>query len=295
METKKSLSIATMAIAALMITGSCSKNSNGYYNPNLLRQPLQVSHWVRARHWVLTLLTTRIIRCIFSRMMLVGRIAVQGVAQLYGLRLMWTISQSTKVGAGLNLADFGSVTAPAGTKQLTYKGWPLYTYAPPVNGVNTPEAAGSTSGEGFGGIWFVAKPDYTVVLANAQLVGLDGKNYTSTYTEGIGKTIYFTTASGITLYTFAKDSANLNKFTKSDFSNNSVFPIYDTSSIVVPSTLNKTDFATIQVFGKNQLTYKGWPLYNYGKDSTVRGSTKAVSFPVPGIWPVAVQNVPVAP
>ncbi len=186
------------------------------------------------------------------------------------------------------------MTASGGGNQLTYKGWPLYTYAPSVNGVNTAEAAGLTSGDGFSNVWFVAKPDYTIMLANAQLVGLDGKNYTSTYTEGDGKTIYFTTATGFTLYTFAKDSANLNKFTKSDFSNNSVFPIYDTSAIIVPSTLSKTDFGTIQVFGKTQLTYKGWPLYNYGQDAT-RGSNKAVSFPVPGIWPVGVKDVPAAP
>ena len=117
------------------------------------------------------------------------------------------------------------------------------------------------------------------MLANAQLVGLDGKNYTSTYVEGIGKTLYFTTATGITLYTFAKDSANLNKFTKSDFSNNTVFPIYDTSSIVVPSTLNKADFSQTQVFGKTQLSYKGWPLYNYGQDAPHADRTKQSAFP----------------
>jgi len=36
------------------------------------------------------------------------------------------------------------------------------------------------------------------------------------------------------------DSANKNKFTKSDFSNNSVWPIYDTTVVVVPSVLDKT-------------------------------------------------------
>jgi predicted lipoprotein with Yx(FWY)xxD motif len=217
-----------------------------------------------------------------------------------GCATLWppfNIDQLTaaELGTGLDLSDFGTVTAPGGGKQLTYKGWPLYTYAPPSNGVNTPEAAGLTSGDGFAGVWFVAKPDYTVMLANAQLVGLDGNNYTSNYTVGIGKTLYFTTATGITLYTFVKDSANHNKFTAPDFSNNNLFPIYDTTSIVVPSTLNKTDFTTTQVFGKTQLTYKGWPLYNFGQDGATRGSTKAVSFPHPGIWPVAVKDVAPAP
>ena len=40
-----------------------------------------------------------------------------------------------------------------------------------VNGTNTQEAAGQTLGEGIGNIWFVAKPDYTIMLVNAQLVG----------------------------------------------------------------------------------------------------------------------------
>jgi predicted lipoprotein with Yx(FWY)xxD motif len=76
-----------------------------------------------------------------------------------GCAVLWppfNISQLTadKLSAGLNLADFGTVTAPGGGSQLTYKGWPLYTYAPPVNGVNTPEAAGLTSGMVFKRVFY---------------------------------------------------------------------------------------------------------------------------------------------
>ena len=214
--------------------------------------------------------------------------------------LLWpvfNVDQLTadKLGAGLDLADFGSITSAEGGKQLTYKGWPLHSYAPPQNGTNQPEAAGLTSGDGFAGVWYVAKPDYTIMLANAQLIGADGKNYKSDYSEGIGNTVYFTDGTGLTLYTFSKDSTGVNKFTSADFSNNHLFPIYETDKIVVPSSLNKTDFLSIQVFGRTQLTYKGWPLYNFGQDSTTRGSNKAVSVPRPGVWPVAVKNVDAAP
>ena len=41
------------------------------------------------------------------------------------------------------------------------------------------------------------------MVASAQLVGLDGKNYTSAYVEGTGNTRYFTDAAGRTLYAFA--------------------------------------------------------------------------------------------
>jgi predicted lipoprotein with Yx(FWY)xxD motif len=197
--------------------------------------------------------------------------------------------------AGLDLADFGTVTTGAGAKQTTYKGWPLYYYAPLAGSANTPEAAGENQGEGVAGFWHVAKPDYTIRLLNAQLVGADGKNYTGAYVEGTGKTLYFTDAKGATIYTFTKDSSNNNNFTKADFSNNGVWPIYETDKVVVPSTLDKTLFGSIDVFGKKQLTYKGWPLYYFGADNKLRGSNKGVSFPSPGVWPVAIKDAPVAP
>ncbi len=203
-----------------------------------------------------------------------------------------------KLGPGLVLTDFGSVTASTGT-QVTYKGWPLYYYAP--GGVR--EKPNLTSGEGVNGAWFVAKPDYTIMLANAQLLGADGLNYVvstaNVYSVGIGKTAYFTDLAGRTLYAFYKDSSNVNKYTKADLSNNGTWPIYETDKIVVPSILDKTMFASITIYGKKQLTYKGWPMYYYGPDADVnglfRGSNKGVSVPKPNIWPVFMKEYPAAP
>jgi len=204
-----------------------------------------------------------------------------------------------QLGAGLTLGDFNAISTPNGN-QLTYKGWPLYYYAP--GGVR--ESPSQTTGEAVGGVWFVAKPDYTIMLAKAQLVGKDGKNYivsaTNVYTEGVGKTTYFTDLMGRTLYEFAKDSSNINKYTKADFSNNATWPIYETDKIVVPSILDKTLFSSIMVFGKKQLTYKGWPMYYYGPDvnattGNYRGFNMGVSVPVPGVWPVFFKDIPAAP
>ena len=208
-----------------------------------------------------------------------------------------TLTQD-KLGAGLLLADFGSVTTPNGN-QVTYKGWPLYYYAP--GGVR--EKPNLTTGEGVNGSWFVAKPDYTIMLANAQLLGADAKNYivsaTNIYSEGVGKTTYFTDLAGRTLYAFAKDSSNMNKYTKADLSNNGVWPIYETDKIVVPSVLDKTLFGSITIYGKKQLTYKGWPMYYYGPDADAlgffRGSNKGVSVPKPNTWPVFFKDYPIAP
>lgn len=200
-----------------------------------------------------------------------------------------TLTQAD-LGEGLDLADFDTIMVN-GTPQTRYKGWPLYYYAP--NG-GSREPAGQITGENIPN-WFVAKPDYTVMLTNAQLVGHDGKNYLGTYQEGMGKTVYFTDADGLTLYTFKPDSFNKNKFTKPDFSNDPVWPIYDTTNIVVPSSLDKTLFGTIDVFGRKQLTYKGWPLYYFGADQNIRGKNTGVSFPQPGVWPVAVKDMTEAP
>jgi predicted lipoprotein with Yx(FWY)xxD motif len=202
---------------------------------------------------------------------------------------------SAKLNSALNASDFATITRTDGKKQVTYKGWPLYTHSPSGtdsygNTGNIPEQAGSTKGDGFAGLWFVAKPDYSIMLADKQLRGLDGNDYKSDYSLGTGKTVYFTNGAGRTIYTFSVDSFNINKFTKPDLSNNRVFPIDEDASIVVPSVLDKTLFGKISVAGKNQLTYKGWPLYYFGQDS-VRGLNLAVSVPVPGKWPVAVKDI----
>jgi len=198
-------------------------------------------------------------------------------------------------GNGLQASDFKTITTSTGAKQTTYKGWPLYYYAP----AGVRELAGETKGEGIADIWFVAKTNYSIMIANNQLKGGDNVNYLGTYTAGDGRTAYFTDGTGNTLYTFAKDSNLINKFTKPDFSNNKVFPIYETDNVTVPSVLDKSLFTVIDFNGKKQLTYKGWPMYYYGADSSVRGSTKGITFPptqpVGFIWPVAIKNTLPAP
>ncbi|MFC0183054.1 hypothetical protein ACFFJX_10995 [Pseudarcicella hirudinis] len=97
------------------------------------------------------------------------------------------------------------------------------------------------------------------------------------------------------MYAFAKDKKGKNNYTKADFSNNATWPIYTTDLKDVPSNLDKTLFGTIKVQDKVQLTYKGWPLYYFGPDNNLRGSTKGVSVPTPGVWPIVQKDSPVAP
>ncbi|MBO9202420.1 MULTISPECIES: hypothetical protein [Niastella] len=185
--------------------------------------------------------------------------------------------------AGLTATDFGTITRADGSPQSTYKGWPLYYYV-------KDSTKGDVKGEGVGGKWFTAKPDYSIMLAYTQLIGRDTKHYTSKYVEGDEITPYLTDAYGRTLYAFANDRLNTNKYTKSDFSNNGTWPIDSLMQQSIPSTFNTADFNKTSVFGRNQVTFKGWPLYYFGPDSAKRGNTKGVSVPTPGVWPIVNQN-----
>ena len=202
----------------------------------------------------------------------------------------WPIfyADTLNIGSGLDEEDFDKIMRSDGKSQITYKGWPLYYFA----GDNS---AGDVNGENVGGVWFVAKPNYTIMLLNDQLVGNDGVEYNSKYQPGQEDVQYFVDEYGRTLYIFTHDTKNKNNFTKSDFSNNAVWPIFEDSLQSIPSILDSKDFKTIDLFGHKQITYKGWPLYYFGNDSSVRGNNKGVSFPNPGVWPVAQASIKLAP
>ncbi|SEK18317.1 hypothetical protein [Parapedobacter koreensis] len=187
-------------------------------------------------------------------------------------------------GEGIDSEDVSTITLANGSLQTTYKGWPLYYYS----GDDNP---GEITGDGVGGNWFVAKPDYTVMLVSHQLVGGDGTAYTADLIPGEGLTPYLVDAYGRTLYGFRNDRYNTNNFTNPDFSNDGVWPIYGATPGAVPSAVTRDDFAEITVHGRTQLTYKGWPLYYFGQDA-VRGETKGINFPAVGVWPVLGPNSP---
>ena len=67
-----------------------------------------------------------------------------------------TSTGKPKAAAGASAADLGTITRSDGTKQVTYKGHPLYYYA--GDGTN----GGETSGQGissFGAPWYVLSPN----------------------------------------------------------------------------------------------------------------------------------------
>lgn len=155
---------------------------------------------------------------------------------------LWPVFYQEKisVASGLSSSDFGTITRDGGTKQTTYKGWPLYYFSSDVN-------PGDIKGEGYNKIWFIARPDYTIFIAN--------KNNTKFIVDSMGKT----------LYNFTKDTPGVSNCMGNCLKN---WPVFYSEKIVVPSTMNTSDFGIItDSNGSKQITYKQMPLYYYINDS----------------------------
>ena len=78
-----------------------------------------------------------------------------GASACYGAcASTWTPFYAEKITLpeGVNFADFATITRTDGSKQTTYKGWPLYLYS-------RDEAAGDVYGDGKeNGLWHVVNP-----------------------------------------------------------------------------------------------------------------------------------------
>ncbi len=163
-----------------------------------------------------------------------------------------------KVASGLNAAGFANITRADGIKQTTYKGWPLYTFA-------SDAAPADTKGDGVGGVWYIAKTDYTLMLGNKAVDGSDVKEK------------YLVDAVGNSLYVFANDEENVSNCEGGCVS---AWPVFEgESTLVLPSAPAAAKFSSIaRADGKNQITYAGKPLYYFAQDAE-RGDVKGHTVP----------------
>ena len=162
---------------------------------------------------------------------------------------------------GLNKNDFSVITRSDGSKQLAYKGWPLYYFI-------KDKKPGDILGDGVKNVWYVAKPDYSVLAA---------------YKEGLG--LYLVDSKGMTLYFFAKDANGTSACQGQCIKNWPAFTPMPQTKFVIPSILNITDFNFIKRSdGTIQVVYKGHPLYYWINDH-YRGDTTGHG--VHGVWFVA--------
>jgi predicted lipoprotein with Yx(FWY)xxD motif len=170
-------------------------------------------------------------------------LAGQGVSTCYGnCSRIWPIFSvnNTIVSFPLNASDFSSINRTDGTKQTTYKGWPLYYFASDT----TP---GDVKGENVLKVWFVAKTDYTVFIASRPVNG-------SYLTDGTGRALYI-----LTRDTPGNSSCNGTCIVN--------WPPFNADALILPSLLNKSDFTPVtRTDGIKQIAYMGRPLYYYSAD-----------------------------
>jgi predicted lipoprotein with Yx(FWY)xxD motif len=199
---------------------------------------------------------------------------------------MWPVyyEANVKVPKALNAADFATKTTTDGRPQTTYKGWPIYYYAPASGGVNTREVPGLTGGNAIGGIWHVVNPAYNVLLAS--------KNVEDKTTHVVASKTFLVDGLGRTLYYFAKDNSNpTTQPTNCTGGCAAIWPAFYLGTPVTPSSLKTSDFATITreastttgpygttTSSREQLTYKGHPLYYYAGDNAARGHAEGHDF-----------------
>jgi predicted lipoprotein with Yx(FWY)xxD motif len=171
-----------------------------------------------------------------------------------------------RVSSPLDPADFASITRTDGSKQITYSGWPLYYYASDTK-------PGDLNGENVLKVWFVVKPDESVLIAHKADLGL-----------------YLTDTSGKTLYYFTRDTSGQSACTGACIT---LWPPFNADTVTAPSVLKPADFGPVsRPDGLKQTAYMGRPLYFFSNDAKP-GDIKGQGFN--NLWFVAniSGNIPV--
>jgi predicted lipoprotein with Yx(FWY)xxD motif len=193
---------------------------------------------------------------------------------------LWTpfYAGSIVVSPPLQATDFATISGNNGSPLTTYRGWPLYLYKGDT-------AAGDTNGDGFKNVWYVMKPDYSVVIMDNVQVGP-----------------YLAGPTGMTLYNFSPDKSgqsfcfNTTSLLIEGKTCLELWPPFAPAAIVAPSGLNQADFSTLTSnVGKPQVSYKGWPLYYFALD-TAPGQLNGENLTgFGGTWYVVAPDVSQAP
>ena len=161
-------------------------------------------------------------------------------------------------GSDVDASKLGTTTRTDGTMQVTYNGWPLYYYVKDMK-------AGDVIGQDVGQVWYVISPTGEQVMPQAVPMPVE-----SAATVMIGKDAklgdFLVDAKGMSLYLYTKDTPNTSV-------------CYDKCATAWPPLLVEgaptasqgVDGAklgtTTRTDGTKQVTFNGWPLYYYIKDT----------------------------
>ncbi|MGA6163525.1 hypothetical protein [Amycolatopsis magusensis] len=176
--------------------------------------------------------------------------------------------------SGVDASVVGEVARADGTKQVTVKGWPVYTYAKDT-------AAGEVKGQAVGGTWYAVNPQggKAVKAEEQQQQQQAGVKLTAAEVEGVGRVL--TEQNGRTLYLFSKDSKKPPKSVCNDDCATAWPPLIaggepELSGVdpELVGTVKRDD-------GTEQVTVGGWPVYTYAKDTA---AGQANGHGVGGTW-----------
>lgn len=166
---------------------------------------------------------------------------------------------------GLDDAAFGTIQRPDFTYQTTYYGWPLYYF-------KTDVAPGMLGGQAKSKTWHAA----TVIPAGIMIM------------KDAAATRYLGDGTGRTLYVYDQDvkgSPTSDPMSACDASCLAGHPSFWRNRLSVVSSLEPTDFSTfVPGQGREQLAYKGAPLYTSAADARSgdeKGATTGWSVALP--------------
>ena len=170
-----------------------------------------------------------------------------------GCLASWPIFHApSAVFQGIDAADVGEIAASDGSRQTTYRGWPLYYFVGDAK-------AGDLNGEGVDEVWFVLRDQAYAIALLSKPAGQPDL-YLS---DGAGRSLYFfsqdtngtVTSDPVSACTSAGCLAN--------------WPIFLAANAVVPSALAASDLTVFtRPDGQRQSAYKGHPMYFFVGDAT---------------------------
>jgi predicted lipoprotein with Yx(FWY)xxD motif len=170
---------------------------------------------------------------------------------------------SPVAGDGLDASKLGTTKRTDGSMQVTYNGWPLYYFA-------SDSKAGDTAGENVGDVWYVVSPAGDKIVMAPTSSAAAGTTVTVASSATLGS--FLVDEKGMTLYLFTKDTPNTS--TCYDQCATNWPPLLTTGAPVAGQGADDSKLGTTKrTDGSMQVTYNGWPLYYFAKDTKAGDTT----------------------
>jgi predicted lipoprotein with Yx(FWY)xxD motif len=172
---------------------------------------------------------------------------------------------------GVDASKFGTTTRKDGSMQVTYNGWPLYYYVKDTK-------PGDVVGQDVGNVWYVISPTGEKVesMAEATPTTAPASSASGPANVMVGKNdtlgSFLVDDKGMTLYLFTKDTPNTSNCY--DKCATAWPPLLTAGNPVMGAGVDDSKLGTTtRKDGSVQVTYAGWPLYYFAKDTKAGDTT----------------------